>query len=750
MSRRGSFLLFAVSVIAVAVLLSLAIADASDESDAADTGTINITWNQSFYDKHQYNDINLLSNKSSYQVTVTVSRTQSPASVTVFEYDAMEDQEIYTGTTVQVTSNAGSSTTVLKLTFSNVSKLPDTFVMKITDDASAAKPKLSLTFHVHVADVIVTADDSGGALVTSIFITSGRSGTNTAKYSSYDDVKLINASLIKSEVKVVYDGATLSSLSMINVDKKESLNSSIRISFVMYSGNVDRLSVVYIPSDIKRDISDSYDSMPALVNTANIDLIGGHILVMNPSSDKVTFTNYNLDLGRNLSVDRLFTSGENGKFSNVIVRLNGAHVGYMTNIASKIGNLTYFIESGTIDYLCIGANSEHYRSSNLARMPTSYVSGDVKLKVSELSTVKNCIMGGGILTIPNRLCNDTVPESVVHSVTIDAPSITIQNSTAFLTENMNNAYQLSNYRIGNNVYSSSLMKTFQYRNVSVPIYSENGIWDSPTSTTMGTGNILSLNTRFVILKESVFTVSEGARVSNASDIMVSGQLTVQGEVLNNSVIQCIPETVIEGEVDGIGFIADTVQYSSVTSTINVMSTKTAVVIELPTKSGTDDVSIQSISAIFSDDRRSVVITAEEDSPIYGSRFIISLDEIPAGEEFNKAYRLDIRGIDDKVLSAGSIEVTLPADIDMCTAVYYYDIITNQYNLIESVDWKQEVIFEASNGDSLYVSFYEGDRPNPNPKPSPEESITNLDYLLISAIIAVLCVTVYALVTMKRD
>jgi len=328
-------------------------------------------------------------------------------------------------------------------------------------------------------------------------------------------------------------------------------------------------------------------------------------------------------------------------------------------------------------------------------------------------------------------------------VILDAPSVTISNDTTFMIDRRAYAYDLTGYIIGENMYAYALMDTIKVNEETVKVYGEDGFWESPSSCSIPVGGILSCNTGFFLQSDGSFKVEKGATVFNSKDFILCGSLIIEGSFVNNSVIQCRLGSSIEGDIKGIGYQADYISYVP-TSTLSVASTNTAVVIDL-----NEECPIESIFASLSDDRRSVSITVEGSQRIYVDKFTISLHEISVPEDFDTAFRLDIIGIDSEILGLSTVKVSLPTDSTMRTIVYGFNTQTNEYETIGTSQYDPNVLFTAGSFNQFYLQKYIDEVPNPNPPDEDNTRVSNLDCLLMAAIVAVLCVTVYALVTMKR-
>ncbi len=633
-------------------------------------------------------------------------------------------------------------------------------VVLVTSDADDKVPiddgpKVVLPQDIYPdADVIITANDKGYTLVT--FKAYGKYHVTddhpsiwfTETYRHSQDLTVRSISDVNGSLKVVFDGATVKKLTLLTADSKKSLNAGIDIDFTMYSGKIQVLSILSVSNSAEQYLPASYDAVSMPIRAANIHLMSGTIDLYNPTSDLVSISDYTLILDYRMSVNRLFTTGENGKYSNVLVRVFGASIGYMSNISSKIGSLEYEILSGSIDYFAIGANSEHNSSRILSSMATSYVSGDVKVYIGSETRFVQCIMGGGILNIPRILCNgEVISNDIIHMVLIDAPGTAIYNDLAFLTERRNTAYHFYDYKIGQMPYPTSIMDYFKYNSSSEHVYSDKGIWGSMSSSVLPVGAVFSINTMFTISPEATFTISDGATMYNSDDFIINGSLYIEGTLVNNSFIQSRPGCTIVGDPIGVGSIADYVYYSEPTSKIDVMSQTTAIVVAQNTQ-----YPIERISANLYDDNRSVSIAIDGSQRIFADQISISLVEVGSSGDFVDSYRLEIKGIDRNLLGLCTVDITLPVNQSECTAVYVYNPNTLKYDLLATAEYEPFVTFDAGSENHFYMYTYTTDRPE---LPDYSTIVINteikaIDYWLFAAILAVLAVTVYALITMRRS
>ena len=199
------------------------------------------------------------------------------------------------------------------------------------------------------ADVIITKDSKDNTLVTfraygDYKVTKDHpSEWFTITYPSNTDVTIRNLSMVDSKLNIVFDGASVKKLILFSVDTKAALNAAVNVNFHMYSGEIQTLSLMSIPRSISQYLGTSYDSMSSPLHTVTLNLHKGSIDLLNPTAYMVSITNYHLNIFNDMSINKLYTTGENGKYSNLYVNMNGSHIGYMTNIASKVGTIRYAV-----------------------------------------------------------------------------------------------------------------------------------------------------------------------------------------------------------------------------------------------------------------------------------------------------------------------------------------------------------------------------------------------------------------------
>ena len=472
---------------------------------------------------------------------------------------------------------------------------------------------------------------------------------------------------------VVMVGGTLGNLTLVQTDVVDGV-SPVDVTFEMYGGSLSDLRVLTVPYSLESQLENSYTLMFGPLGTVELDLVSGSIGDLIPTEDMVSADSLDITIGEGTVIDRMLTTGSNGRYASVSVELRGGHVGYMTNEKSVVGSLSYDFRSGAVDYFCIGADTENGSNTYLSDLNTFYVQGDVHVHVDDSVEVRQAIIGAGILDIPSRLWNGDVAQSTASiDVEIDAGDMPLSPDTCFMTSNRSqgNVYQFTTYTVGGTPRTKA-MSTDCYISGSSsrqPVYGDEGVWASATDLTVNVGQYLYVNAQMTISSGSTFTVSQGGRLVTTGHIFLVGLLQNDGDVYNSGVIEKREGGAIAGnEPIGDGFVAYCINVSPADGRIDVMASDDDTVI-LRTDS---TVYISRISVLLENGDREVTITAPESLYMGGDMFLISLREV-SGVSSLGAYDLDVIGIDEAVLSSMRIEVTVSCSLGSDTGCYVYHV-----------------------------------------------------------------------------
>ena len=492
---------------------------------------------------------------------------------------------------------------------------------------------------------------------------------------------LARLSEISGNLTVVMVGGDLGNLALIQTDTVDDVT-PVDVRFEMYGGSLSDLRVLTVPYSLESQLENSYTLMFGPLGNVELVLSSGSIGDLIPTEDMVSVASMDVIIGNGMTVDRMLTTGSNGRYASVNVELRGGAVGYMTNEKSVVGTLTYDFRSGSVDYFCIGADTENGSNTYLSNLNTFYVQGDVHVTVDGSVKVRQAIIGAGILDLPSRLWNgDVALASASTNVEIDAGDMPLSPDTCFMTSNRTQDYYLS---------GSSARQ---------PVYGDGGVWMSANNLTVQVGQYLYVNAQMTVSSGSIFTVAEGGRLVTTGQIYLVGAIVNNGDLVNSGIIEKREGGNISGnEPLGDGFVAYCINVSPADGRIDVMASDDDTVI-LRTDS---TVYISRISVLLENGDREVTITAPDTLYIGGDRFLVGLREVEGSDTLG-AYDLDVIGIDSGVLESMSIEVTVSCSLgsDVTCYVYHVDEETGESIQTEVVDRSYGEITFKANGTGVY-------------------------------------------------
>ncbi len=520
----------------------------------------------------------------------------------------------------------------------------------------------------------------------------------TTTVSANSSLVVSQLSDVSGSLNVVMVGGTLSSLTLVQTDVTSGV-SPIDVHFTMEGGSVSDLCVLSVPSSLEGSLSKSYTLMFGPLGTVDLDLIAGDIGDLVPTEDMVSVSYMEVTIGSGMTIDRMMTSGTNGRYGEIQVYLRGGNVGYMANQKSVVGTLSYDMESGSVNYLCIGADTEARTGSTLSSMNTFYVQGDVSVSINHTVSIRTAIMGGGIVDVPSILWNgEEVTAPAAKNVDLDAPSTVISTDRCFFTSSRSQStvYQFSSFKYGDNPRTKSISTdVYISGRGTVPVYGEGGIWESSSSLTIPMAYHLYSNTRLSVASGAVLLVEKGSVLVNSGHMLLSGTLDVQGSVINTGVVEKRDGGTIEGEgMTGDGLVAYCINVNPSGDVIDVMASGDDAVV-LRTDS---TVYVSHISVLLMNAQTSVVIDAPDTMYIGGSEFIIGLSLIE-NEDGTELYRLTIDGIDPAVLSMMEITVGVPQTSSQ--TVY-------AYRVSETGDYVPMEVLDTSYGEITFIADGAGD------------------------------------------
>ncbi|MGN0098902.1 MAG: hypothetical protein ACI38Y_06225 [Candidatus Methanomethylophilaceae archaeon] len=530
------------------------------------------------------------------------------------------------------------------------------------------------------ADYIVTAAEDGSVLFSFWEETEVTEETpegikwTTRTYPSGSDITVSRWSQVDPpSIGIVFDGATVDDLVVIQVDDSGIRDKYVSVNFRMVSGYIDSLSLVSVNYSQQSALGNDYDySMFNPIDEAVIVLDGGRIGDFIPTAHMVHVESMSVSIGSSMTVDRFYTTGQNGRYGDVDIMLLGGTVGYMANMKSRIGTISYYMEHGTVRYMAIGADTEagdNYKGLQYAC--TSYVTGDVDVYIGPTVNVGYLIMGGGITNNPNILWNGTVVQDTpVRNVSIEAGDYTVHADTCFMNEKRTHSFKFSSFKVEGSPGTSTISQSYKAEDgSSMPVYGEDGIWMGTSYIGLPSGTSLFVNSVLVVNPDGVLDISVGGRLVITEHMVLQGTVNAVGEFVNNSVVELRDNGEVVGSVSGDGFIADYIVSQTTGSSINIMSSYDTVII-----SQQNSRYVSEIDALLKSGQCKVRISLQYSGMAFGSdTFMISLREVNFNESFTGAYTLHVEGIDPSLLEICSISVDVPLSVPLGyeVKVYYY-------------------------------------------------------------------------------
>lgn len=551
------------------------------------------------------------------------------------------------------------------------------------------------------ADIIISETDDGRVLVTIRSESSGEVTYSTRTYRSGADIVLTDWSDVDGSVSIVMDGGTVGDLTLVRLDAIRDPESPIDVDFRMVAGSVSSLTAVSATGSVSSSLPDSHFTAYCPVEDLSID-IRGDVEEMSAADCMVRINTISISVGVGGSVDRLYPAGDAARCTELSVTVAGGSVGYMSNRCTVVSYLDYDLTSGSIDYLCIGADTEGGVNRYLESKWTFYVQRDVIVSVGSMMTVGNAIIGGGILEAPSVLCNGESPSvTVSRNVEILAHDVDLTASRCFLTDD-GKALNLSGYEIGGTLSRASLSTTYITGWTEHPTYGNGGLWDSASDLTVLAGTVLYLDTNLIV--EDGMSVESGGRVVNGNFVILSGTISVEGTFENNGVVERRDNATVEGEMTGRGIVATCIYARPNDGRIDVMTvTDDAVVL----RSQSGEMYFNSAMVRLADSGATVRISAPESMYIGGSLFVVSLHETDVDDGHRSTWSLYIAGLEDSDESV-TVMVSIPANVPSGYVAKVTDSSGNEMEVETSDGSSGTVTFVATGNGAYHLDIVQED------------------------------------------
>lgn len=504
------------------------------------------------------------------------------------------------------------------------------------------------------ADVIICEGEKGYvSLIYRMESSDSAPSYYTRTVRSGGDVRLFSSSEARPAINVVMLGGSIGTLTILMLDRYDRNTVSSDVTFDMVGGSINTLQAVSVSAGFASSLPTSYYRAFNIIGLLDIT-VGGTVREFNPTNAMVGISSMDLKIVDGAMIHRLYPTGSDGSYEHVKVVMTGGSVGYLSNQSSYIGKLEYDLRNGSIDYLCIGADTEGGTGYNLSNFWTSYVRYDADVYIGAFMEVGSAILGAGITDVPAVLCNGQTPETVIaRNVNIDCSAVSLVMDRCFIASE-GKAYRFSSYLIGGDPSIMTQRTTYYTAYQSNPVYGDGGIWTSATGTDVFEGVQLTINSDARVNAGSIMSVAPGAIVVNADSIILYGTIDNEGIFRNNSVIEKRSGGSFNGDIEGEGVLAYGITVlPSKEGRVDVMAESDDAVV-LRAEGG--DLYFNTASVYLKSSNSRIVITAPSSMYIGGDSFTVGLDMVDRTAD-SQTWSIFLSGI--AVDTSITIDVTVP-------------------------------------------------------------------------------------------
>lgn len=514
------------------------------------------------------------------------------------------------------------------------------------------------------ADVVIEDTGSDNIVYTAV------GGTDTWDIQTVpygEDFSVAILSEIEGSLRVVMTGGDFGSLNLVSGDVSGGTD-PVDLSFVMFGGSVDHLSVLEMEPEAAAGLSDSYILMYRPLDEVGVDIRGGTVLEFAPTSDMVSVASLKVSVDTGATVHRLLTTGYNGSYLDVEVSLRGGVVGYMANIKSVVANLSYNFESGSVDYFCIGADTEAGDNSTIAGMSTFYVQEGVRVVVDNTVSVGDAVLGAGVLDLPSVLWNGFAAlGTVTKDIVVDAPWVPLFPDTCFFEDRSEGTvYTFDGYTVGSNPEVRQISSSYSNGSDESDVYGPDGIWNSATDLNVGFGFNLYVNSYLTIPAGSVLTVDSGGRMVISGNVILYGTIINNGGIVNNGLVERREGGTLTGvQPEGDGIVATTIRVNNSGEALEVyVPDSDAVILDLSRVQSLSSMSVQFKGNVF------VTVQSPNTSGFGSSRILVSLSAMDPGEELS-SYRLVLYSLGSDLRDDLDVSISIPKPVEEGQSFYVY-------------------------------------------------------------------------------
>lgn len=599
------------------------------------------------------------------------------------------------------------------------------------------------------ADAVISEAADGSLLIVTKDPGSD-SGYSTRTQRAGSAVRLASLSSLDGSYSVVMAGGTVGDLTLVTVDIYDPNRSAVDISFEQLSGSVNRLWAVVVSSAVSRSLPGDYSSLYSPIGELSIEA-SGRITELSPTTDRIGVSSASIHISGGI-IDRLYPTGDDGRYGSVSVMMLDGAIGYMSNQSSVVDALSYRFIRGSVEYLCLGADVESRNSINIADKWTFYVTGDVDVRIESGMQIGRVIIGAGIIDRPSVLCNSQSPEppSVSRDVVIDSVGVDLVTDRAFLVYSQPNVssgdevrvYRFQTYTMGSEPVQAIINPMYSYNFQPHTVYGDDGIWRSVGGISVQTGAVAYLQADIVVRYGTALEVSAGASVVLTGDIVLYGTMVNSGYVDNGGLIEERESGSFSGnDPDGTGHLVQTIYAATGSSRLDLMTvTRTAVAIR-----GYDDAAASFGAAMVMIDRLGcTLLISASGGLVTGDPVVVSVEQGVPDSGWSYSWDVYVSVADTVSGDVPIILFTVPYIAEEGTEAQLSGPSGAVISAISS-DSSETTFVLAGNGVYQFRSYRAPD-PDPEPEePVEEEDNTFLKNMAIAvAIVAIASVVVYLL------
>lgn len=578
------------------------------------------------------------------------------------------------------------------------------------------------------ADVIISEGKNGWVVVTTKV--SDDPTYRTKEVRSGSSIRLVDWTDVDGSIVVVMDSGTLRDITVITVDRVVKSPKPVDVEFTMVSGEVSTLTMVSSSQSLSSSLPSSYFNAYKAIGSLEVSICGD-VGTFNACDSLIAVSEMSLNVGASATVDRLYTTGSDGYFVAVDVEVTGGTIGYMTNRSAVVGTLDYHFRTGSVDYLSLGADTEGGSGYYLSNMWTFYVMRDFSVSIDDAFGIKRVIVGGGIIDPPSILCNGEEPEVILsRNITLDVRNHQLDLESCFIVSE-DRALRLGGYSLGSSVSNAEIRETYYQTYQRLPIYGDEGIWSGFGGAVVLGGTNLYSSSNIYVPNNSDLIVDVGGHLVNSGDIMLVGNLLIDGRVYNSGIIEKQSGGSIEGEVSGDGYIASCIFARPNEGMINIMTVEDSAIV---IRSTSGDIEFQSATMRFNDAGAKIIVVSG-DTPIVNSMLLAAIS-VTDGEDREKTWRIHLEGFGTDYGILVTMSVSIPSG--------YVPIITDSMgDTVEVSEYSYNYVTFVADGSGEYAF---------NAMPESEVNKFELgvkgNAIIASAIVIIAAVAVYML--LRRD